>query len=235
VRSSVESVDRFEFNRQLAEAARAMAEEDSTQDTLDRAVQMVTDMMEHCDAAGVSVVRPEGIETPAASHDALRRADGLQYELKEGPCLDALRQLDVVTVSDLATDERWPHWGPHLAEELGLHSVMSFRLFTDGENLGALNLYAKKVDAFGHDDLLDGLVLAAHAAVALAATMEADQLHRAMETRRMIGEATGIIRERFGLTTIQAFGVLRRVSTQSNTRLHQVARELVDTGKLPGS
>ena len=46
---------------------------------------------------------------------------------------------------------------------------MSFRLFTTGDNLGALTLYARKVDAFGHEDLLDGLILATHAAVALAA------------------------------------------------------------------
>ena len=89
------------------------------------------------------------------------------------------------------------------------------------------------MDAFDHDDHLDGLILAAHAAVALAATLEEDQLHRALETRRMIGEATGIIRERFGLTSDQAFAVLRRLSSHQNVKLHRVAQHLVETGSLP--
>jgi GAF domain-containing protein len=159
--------------------------------------------------------------------------DELQFGVRQGPCLDALRQSDVVTVGDLATDERWPSWGPLIAGELGIHSSMSFRLFTDGSDMGVLNLYGTKTDAFDHDDLLDGLIVAAHAAVALSGTLEEDQLHRGMETRRMIGEATGILRERFGLTSDQAFAVMRRISSHHNIKLHRVAQHLVDTGSLP--
>jgi transcriptional regulator with GAF, ATPase, and Fis domain len=226
-------MDLYEFNRQLAEAARAMAEEADTQHTLDRAVQMATDMIEHCDMAGISLVHGGRIDTPAATDEALRCADELQHELREGPCLDALKQHEVVTVANLAEDPRWPTWGPHIVDELGLHSSMSFRLFTDGDNLGAINLYASKVDAFDHEDMLDGLILAAHAAVALAGALEEDHLHRALESRRMIGEATGIIRERFGLSSDKAFGVLRRISSQQHIKLHRVAQHIVDVGSLP--
>jgi len=225
--------ERFEFNRQLAEAARAMAAEKGTQHTLDRAVTMATQMLDHCDLAGVSLVHPNGIDTPAASHEALRQVDELQYELNEGPCVDSLHQLEVVSATNLAEDPRWPRWGPHIARELGIHSTMSFRLFTTGDNLGALNLYAYRVDAFGHEDLLDGLILATHAAVALAATLQENHLHTAMETRRMIGEAIGIVRERFGLSSEQAFDALRRVSSQDNIKLNQLARQIVETGAWP--
>jgi GAF domain-containing protein len=225
--------DRYEFNRDLAAAARAMSEEHGTQATLDRAVQVATDMLEHCDYAGISIVQPSGVETPAATDETLRRIDELQYELKEGPCLTAMRQTDVVVVTNLAEDPRWPHWGPHIARELDIHSSMSIRLFTSEDTMGALNCYAMKTDAFTGDDVLDGLVVAAHAAVALAGTIEEDGLRQALETRRMIGEATGILRERFGLTTDQAFAVLRRMSQQHNIKLHQVAQTLVDTGHLP--
>jgi GAF domain-containing protein len=225
--------ERYEFNRDLAEAARAMSEEEGTQDTLERAVQVATDMLEHCDFAGISVVRPDGVETPAATDESLRRIDELQYAMAEGPCLTSLKQTDVVVSADLADDPRWPTWGPHIARELDIHSSMSIRLFTSDHNLGALNCYAMKVDAFGTDDVLDGLVVAAHAAVALAGTLEEDHLRRALETRRMIGEATGILRERFGLTTDGAFGVLRRMSQNHNIKLHRVAQTLVDTGALP--
>lgn len=226
-------MDRYEFNRQLAAAARAMAEEDGTQHTLDRAVRMATDLIDPCDLADIWLVRPRGIETIAASDAELERLDQLQFELGEGPVLDALRQTDVLAVSDLAHDPRWPHWGPHVARELGVHSSMSFRLFTDADCMGVLNLYSRRVDAFGNDDLLDGLVLAAHASVAVTGTLHEDQLTRALETRRMIGEATGILRERFALTTDQAFGVLRRMSSELNVKLHLIAQQLVDTGALP--
>jgi GAF domain-containing protein len=224
---------RNEFSRNLAEAARAMSVEEGTQHTLERAVQMATDMLEHCDFAGISLVGPAGVETPAATDEALRRVDELQYELEEGPCLDALRHNDVVVVTDLAEDPRWPNWGPHIARELDIHSSMSIRLFTSDESMGALNCYAMKIDAFDQEEILDGLVVAAHAAVALAGTLEEDQLRRALETRRTIGEATGILRERFGLTSDQAFGVLRRMSSTHNIKLHRVAQTLVDTGFLP--
>ncbi|HWJ82961.1 MAG TPA: GAF and ANTAR domain-containing protein [Nocardioides sp.] len=226
-------MDRYEFNRQLAAAARAMAEEDGTQHTLERAVRMATDLIGPCDLAGISLVRPDGIHTVAASDEELRLIDQLQVELDEGPSLDALRQTDVLTVTNLAEDHRWPHWGLHIARELDVHSSMSFRLFTEDHTMGVLNLYAKQPDAFGNDDVLDGLVLAAHAAVALSGTLQQEQLTRAMETRRMIGEATGILRERFGLTSDQAFGVLRRMSSELNIKLHVIAQQLVDTGTLP--
>lgn len=226
-------MDRFEFNRQLADAARAMSEESGTQSTLDRAVQMATDMIGNCDLAGISLVRPDGIDTPAASEETFRLLDEMQYEMGEGPCLEALQQQEVVTSSDLAVDSRWPHWGPRISRETGVHSSMSFRLFTHENSTGALNLYSKRTGAFTHEDYLDGLILAAHAAVALAATLEIDQLHEGLRTRQMIGEAVGMVRERFDLTSDQAFGVLRHLSSTSNTKLHVVAAQIVETGEIP--
>jgi transcriptional regulator with GAF, ATPase, and Fis domain len=228
-------MDTYEFNRQLAEAAREMAQQPDTQATLDRAIEMVTELVPACDVAGISLAHPDGIDTPAASGEALREIDEYQYEIGEGPCLEALRRTDVVTSSNLAIDERWPRWGPRIAGELGIHSSMSFRLFTTERSMGALNLYAEKDNAFDHADLLEGTVLAAHVAIALAASIEEEQLHSALDSRRMIGEATGILRERFGLTTDQAFRVLRRVSSQQNIKLHRVAQELVETGSLPNN
>ena len=226
-------MDRFEFDRQLASAARALAEEPSTLSTLERAVQVATELIAGCDVAGISVVRDGQIDTPAASHESLRRMDDLQFEIEEGPCRDALKEHEVVMVSDLATDQRWPRWAPRMVEEVGVRSSLSLRLFLEGDDLGALNLYGYEPDAFDQEDLLDGLVLAAHAAVALANTLEQDQLKRALDTRRVIGEATGMLRERFDLSTDQAFSVLKRVSSELNIKLFRVARYLVETGELP--
>jgi len=163
----------------------------------------------------------------------LRRIDELQFELKEGPCYDALRTHETVCSRDLAVDERWPRWGPLVAAEVGAVSIVSFRLFTTEDTLGALNLYARKVDAFDEDDVYDGYALAAHVAVALAASENVEHLETAIVNRTVIGRAEGILMERFDITPAQAFAVLRRVSQRRNVRLHRVASELVRTRQTP--
>jgi GAF domain-containing protein len=228
-------VDQHEFNRQLAEAARELASEGSKRDTLDKAVQMSTEIIEACELAGISVVHPEGIDTPTATHEELRRIDQWQYEIGEGPCLEALRQEDVITSGDLANDDRWPKWGQQIARELGVQSSLSYRLFTTGRSLGALNLFSRRTNAFTDEDVLDGLALAAHVAVALAAAMKEDQLLHGLRTRTTIGQAQGILMERFDIDADHAFDVLRRVSSQSNRKLRDVAAELVQSRRTPGA
>src|SRR5215203_571818 len=106
-----------EFNRQLAAAARSMAEESSSQDVVTRAVGLAVELIDGCDVAGVSLVRADGIDTPAATDEALRLIDEAQFRLDEGPCLDALTDHEIVTSNDLSTDARWPHWGPRMVAE----------------------------------------------------------------------------------------------------------------------
>jgi hypothetical protein len=134
---------------------------------------------------------------------------------------------------DLAVDERWPRWGPLVAAELGAMSIVSYRLFTTEDTLGALNLYGRKADAFDAGDVYDGYALAAHVAVALAASQNVEHLETAINNRTVIGRAEGILMERFDLTATQAFAVLRRVSQHRNVRLHLVANELVRTRQTP--
>ena len=227
------SSDNEEFTHQLAEAARAMQAEDGTQQTLERAIANVTDMVGPCDLAGISILRKDGIETPAASDEHTRRVDQLQYELQEGPCFDALREHEVVRAGDLPHDERWPRWGKAVADELGVHSSLSYRLFVTDDTLGSMDLYSKEVDAFDDDDLLHGQALAAHVAVAVAAAQDADNLQRAVTNRTVIGQAEGILMERFDISAERAFDVLRRVSQHRNQKLSQVAEHLVRTRQTP--
>ena len=119
------------FIRQLADAARSMQEKTGTQEVLDEAVHVAIEIIEGCDLAGMSIVNPRGIDTPAGSGAALKRLDSLQFELKEGPCFDALQTHEIVLgPQQLATDARWPNWGPRVAQEIGVGSIVSYRLFT---------------------------------------------------------------------------------------------------------
>jgi GAF domain-containing protein len=222
----------FDFNRLLADAVREMADEPSVELTLERVVQTCVEAVEHCDMAGVSILAHREIRTVAASDEALRVIDHLQFELGEGPCYDALRTGEIVASNDLAHDDRWPTWGPAMESRVGMRSVLSYPLTTNHEPLGALNLYAAREGAFDHGDVFEGEMLAAHTAVVLASTLKEEQLHQALESRTVIGQATGILIERFGLDSDRAFAVMRRVSQNHNIKLSALARHLVETGVL---
>lgn len=227
-------MDRHEFGRRLADAAREMSDTRHPADALDRVAAMAVELIGPCDVAGVCVLRPGRDDTCAHTHASLQTMDDLQHDLDEGPAMSGHRTVDVISVADLALDAPWPRWGARVAERTGVRAYLGFRLFVDAESLGMLNLYAYEPDAFDHADQLDGLVVAAHAAVALSAAVAQDQMHTALGSRQLIGEATGILRERFALTSEQAFAVLKRLSSQQNIKLFAVAQHVVDTGTLPG-
>jgi GAF domain-containing protein len=218
---------------ELAAAAREM-QDDSPQEAMQRAVMLATQIIPGCDAAGVCVVyRGDRIDTHATSNDALREIDALQHDLDEGPCLDALREDHTVRSDDLSKDDRWPSWGPRVVERLGLLSSVSYRLYLTDQDLGALNLYGKDASAFTEEDVHDGLALAAHVSVALAAAQKVQQLETALGGRTVIAQATGIVMERFDLDPDRAFSVLSRMSQQSNVKIRELARQIVSTRKIP--
>lgn len=230
-------MDRLAFNEQLADAARRAAEDDDAEQTLERAVNLPVELIEHCSLAGIAVlkhVHPHGssLESPAVSHADVRHLDQLQHKLGQGPLIE-LRHDDAIISGTVATDDRWSHWGAEASSAYRIRSAMAFRLFTDGRTVAALGLYSEKPDAFTRDDLADGLAMAAHAGVALAAALELDQLHTALMSRRVIGEAVGMLRERFTLSSDQAFDVLKRLSSQQNVKLAHIAEQIVQTGDLP--
>ena len=217
---------------ELSEAARQVAANPDVQDALQSVVDLA---MSSCGCFGASVTLvgvQGGAETTATSAEIIDQADKLQYDFDEGPCLSAAEQGGAYLIVDTASDPRWPTWGPAVAA-LGLHSVLSIHLFTDARVLGALNLYYAGVDDFSDDEIETARVVAAHASVALARVRSERDLWRAIDSRHLIGQAQGILMERFKLGPEKAFSVLRRHSQQNNIKLHEVAATLVRTGRLP--
>ena len=174
------------------------------------------------------------VEPRGATGDLPRLVDEVQGRVQEGPCLDSVWEQRTVRIEDMRTEQRWPRFAAE-AVRLGVLSSLSFQLFVEGDNLGALNLYARAPHAFGEESEDVGLVLAAHAAVALAGARSEDHLRRAVDNRDLIGQAKGILMERRKLTADQAFQVLARVSQQTNRKLVDVAEELTRTGTVPGA
>lgn len=198
-----------------------------------RVPERAVEVVDGCDWASLSLRRSRHrVETIAATHPESELCDSLQYELGEGPCLGAIWDGDCYVSQDVRNDPRWPRWGGRVAD-IGVGSVVSVRLISSIETLGALNCYSRSMRAFTPDDVDVALVFAAHAANAMNAAQAVTGLQTALQSRHLIGVAQGILMHRFGLTLDQAFEVLRRYSSHSNTKLAEVAQFVVNNRDLP--
>jgi len=216
----------------FADVARMLEAEPDMQGTLDQIAELSLKAID-CDYAGITLLHGKNrFETVAASDERVQRADELQYSLQEGPCLQAIWSHDTFVVEDMCTDERWPAWGPEAAE-LGLRSILAVRLFTSGQTHGALNLYAREPRRFDGDDVAVAHIYATHASVALSAARQEEHLRKAVDARHLVGQAQGILMERYNIDADRAFEVLRRYSQDSNVKLRAVAEQVVSGRQLP--
>lgn len=186
------------------------------------------------DHAGITMIKGKQLETVGHTDDLVWDLDELQYTLNEGPCVDAATEGRTVHSTDLANDYRWPRWGP-AAADVGMHSILSIELHARGQRVGALNLYGDRFKQFGDEDAALAQMFAYHAASALAVARQEEQLRQALDTREQIGQAQGILMERFDIDASQAFNVLRRYSQEHNVKLASIATQLITRRDLPES
>lgn len=226
---------RDDHGERLAGLARDLrAHHKDAEATYRLAVEIAHDNVDACDGAAMSIVRQRKvIETVATTSDLAGAADRLQYDLGEGPCLDEVWEHHTVYSPDLRHDSRWPTWGPHAVEKTSVRSVVALRVFTHEDALGVLNVYSRTVDAFDAAAQAEGAAIAAHVAIAVAATHEIGHLMNGLDSRTIIGQATGILMGRFHLDPDSAFKVLARYSSASQLKLRDVAADIVATGVMP--
>ncbi|WP_060885683.1 GAF and ANTAR domain-containing protein [Streptomyces caniscabiei] len=219
----------------MASMARDLLAQDSVAATLERITASATELVEGCDAAGILVLHGTAVESLAPTDQLVVDSDRLQERLREGPCFDAARDSAgerVFRISDVsARQPRWPAYAPE-ARRLGVGSMMGFLLFTEDEDLGALNLYSHRPGAFTEASELAGWLLASHAAVAFSSARTHAQMEQAVATRHLIGEAMGILMGSHHLSEEEAFDVLRRFSQEHNIKLREVARRVCEQGSL---
>jgi transcriptional regulator with GAF, ATPase, and Fis domain len=222
---------------QMSETVRAMGQASSLDETLRSALTGALEMVKHAEHAGVSMVyQHTRIETPAATDDVARRGDELQYELGEGPCLQSIRRQETVWSDDLTVEHRWPRWSQRASDELGVRSMLCLQLFVTHDTLGALNLYSSKPRAFESEDRTAGLALAAHIAVALSSAQNVEGQKSALKGASVIGQAQGILMQRYELLPSQAFLVLARAAQRDDSTLQQISESLVgNSGHSHGS
>jgi GAF domain-containing protein len=212
----------------LAEVARELNAPRDLDTTLRTIVEVAARSLNGIDHVGISIAHAGGtIETRAATDEFVMKLDKLQYELGEGPCLHAIEAEQLVRIEHAEHDPRWPRF-MQPAVEMGLRSQLGICLYADEKTLGGLNLYSTSSATIDPDVEHLAELFAIHAAVALGRTQRETQLQEALSTRQLIGQATGIVMERYGLDEGRAFDYLLRVSSHSNVKVREVAREIVD-------
>ena len=213
--------------RTLGDLAVQMQAQQGTDDTLRAIVDAAAHIVPGARWAGISMIQGRQVVAVVPTDPIVAKLDELQSELGDGPCLTALRDLHTVQIDDMSADTRWPQF-TRQATELGIRSLLSFQLFVQAENLGALNLYGGAAGVFSDDSVQVGTILAQHAAVALVGTTAEDHFHAALASRDVIGQAKGFLMHRDSLTGLQAFNMLVQASKETNIKLVDVARWLVE-------
>lgn len=186
--------------------------------------------------AGITRAREGGFESVAPTSDVVLQVDSIQYELESGPCVDAAVAQSIFRADDLRTDPRWPEFGRRAAEEAGIRSMLSFRMFfEDEEFIAALNLYSARPNAFDDESQLAGLAVATYGALAITSARRLKQitnLERALASNRDIGVAVGVLMGLHRVSRDQAFDLLRAASQGRHRKLVDVAHDVAETGSL---
>jgi len=219
----------------FARIAQELYDQPGLDETVDQVVKYACPAVD-CDYADVALVhRRKQVETVASTDPIADKAVQLQLEVCEGPVLDLVTSAQgVVVIQDATRETRWATWC-EAAGRLGIRSLISVRLATADSVMGALNLYGRRTGQFDDDDVAIAHILARHASVAVAAAQQEASLWQAIDARKAVGQAQGILMERYNLNADQAFAILRRYSQDHNVKLNKVARDLVATRELPGS
>ena len=215
----------------LTRAAARIGTRSSLEETLQAVVSVALDTMPEIDHVGVTLRHKLGhLETSAATDDVARRLDSLQYDLGEGPCVTALTdgERPFVVVEHARHSGEWNRFIPQAVAE-GLRSQLGIRLRSGDTTIGVLNLYSTSSDTISLDTRHLAELFATHVAIAYSQVDKRDNLEQALASRETVGRAVGIVMERYQLTSDRAFEYLVRVSATSETKLRDVARQVVET------
>jgi len=222
------------LSRRMAELARSL---DGAGRDLDTTLQRITaaavEIIPGTDSADVLVITGRGkFESHAATSQLPPRIDALQARVGEGPCVDAAVNTVFTRSDDLAAESRWPLFTAP-AVEAGVRSIVSFRLYTHDVQAGALNLFSSEPNVFDEASIHIGEVLAAHAAIAFVSARRQVQLHSAIASRDLIGQAKGMLMERFAVGSDRAFAMMVALSQESNVPVATIATRIVELGPQP--
>jgi len=221
----------WELAEQFAEFAMSFNAEPGSQKTIDVVTEHAR-VAVGSDDSGVLLRSGGGLTTASATSPRVEESDRIQRESGEGPCFAATVTPEIFRVDDTTVETPWPDWAWQVSQ-LGIRSALGVPLRTRDRNYGALNLYSEEPNYFGDEEVAIALIFARHAAVALDAATKEETLSEAIDARKLIGQAQGIIMERFDVDADRAFETLREFSQVNNIKLRSVAEHVIAQRRFP--
>jgi GAF domain-containing protein len=217
----------------MTELAGLLMATESFEEVMQRIAGLAARLVPSAATCGITLAQDGHVVTVASADALARLLDEQQYELDEGPCLEALRTGQVVAAEDLSRESRWNGYPPR-AFAHGVRTVYSSPLVVGDQTIGAINMYARPAHAFDPDARASIAQLTALAAATTTAAMRhydevtfSDHLRRALSSRSVIDQAMGIIIGMQRCSPDEAFEMLRTVSQNRNIPVREVAAELV--------
>lgn len=214
----------------LADVARSL---EQTHDDLDATLNGICDaarLIPGAEDAGITLIlNANRFGSRGQTGPIPDQIDRLQEKIKQGPCVDAARKVEMVRVDDMRTERRWPKFSP-AAADAGVRSMLSFQLWVEDSHLGALNMYSTATNAFDESSEEIAGPLAAHASVALAGARREEQLREAVDSRDLIGQAKGMLMQHYSINADQAFDLMTKLSQERNVKLRQLAETITKRG-----
>lgn len=226
-------LDRDEIHRvhqRIAELAKTLHTGDSYDDAalLAAITEHAAEVIPGAQHAGITIIDKHGrIRTAACTNQCAVVLDDLQREHGEGPCLISACTQRTVRVDDLEHDEQFAGFGEAAIAQTPIRSILSLDLFAADHTMSALNVYAERPSAFTNESVQIGRIYATHSALAWDASRRSGQFERALASRDLVGQAKGIVMERFGVDAVQAFELLRRLSQNNNVAVSEIAERLI--------
>ena len=231
----IEAYAHAELSESLTEIAGLLLSEEKLEAVLELCVSLTSRTLPHADGVSVTLLREGRFTTAVYSDERTRRVDAWQYATNEGPCLSAAVDGQRYLAEDLEGEPRWTRFA-EMAQLEGINSVLAIPFMPNGEPIGTLNIYSTQPRSFDTDDVEIASLFANQAAIVIAnsvafstAQLANGQLHSALESREVIGQAKGILMERERCSADEAFGLLRGISQRTNRKLRDIAQDVVDS------
>ncbi|MDG4664382.1 GAF and ANTAR domain-containing protein [Mycobacterium sp. 236(2023)] len=217
----------------MAKVVREFANPRTVEATLESITAAATTLIADIDSVDVLLIDEGGGYRSVAPTSALASdMSRLQHRLGYGPCIDAAVGETLVLSHDLSNDQRWSEY-TRAAVAAGARSVMSLQLYTHQGRpscRAALNLFSRSPNAFQPESQAAAVTLATHGALALIAHDREAQFHSALASRDTIGQAKGMLMERFTIDAVRAFELLVKLSQDTNTKIVNIAAQIVAAG-----
>jgi GAF domain-containing protein len=220
------SVDEY-LKSDLRELTTAFAKAIDVEETLRRITAAAVDLVDGVDYADVMLVDGNEVRSIAPTAPLMTELDHVQIRHQRGPCWEAAVADSTVRSADLRHDERWPEFAA-AAVGSGVRSSLSFQLYSHHRGFGALNLLSTRPHAFNLDAEITLAMLATQAAITLITADKETQFQSALASRDIIGQAKGILMERYKLDASQAFSTLVKLSQETNTPVRRIAQQLAE-------